>query len=87
MSNVILLRPIKERLLKGISEFEIGETCYYKPSSNVNVEACIRSLTLTTSKVRYSLYLLESETKIDNVDSCFVVTHKNPKILELNPDN
>lgn len=54
------------------SQFQIGERIKLHTGKDHGVWGYVRSITFTSSKVRYSIYLEELKTTYHNVDSAFV---------------
>lgn len=65
-----------------ISKFDIGDPCIVFDT----LKGHIRTITFTTGKVRYSVYLLIEETTIHNIDSYHVQEREGEKI-EFDFDN
>ena len=58
--------------MKYESLFSVGQRVKLETQEFTTDRACIRAIIFTNGKVRYSLYLLDSETTLHNVDSFFV---------------
>lgn len=65
-----------------LSKFDIGDPC----TLFGNLKGHIRTITFTTGKVRYSVFLLIEETTIHNIDSAFIEPREGEKI-EFDFDN
>lgn len=70
--------------------FEIGEQATLDipgDGINNNISCFVRAIIFTNSKVRFSLFLSNSETTLHNVDSAFVGKLDNPKFMDFEDDN
>jgi len=72
------------------SRYKIGEKVVANFGKNGRLEnVFIRAIIFTNAKVRYSIFLSESNTTLHNVDSCFVedVEKGQEKFIEFETDN
>lgn len=56
-----------------ISKYEIGQRVKLETKEFSTDRAKIRTILFTNGKVRYSIYLMDSQTTLHNVDGVFVV--------------
>lgn len=72
-----------------VSKFSIGEKVLLNLKDAVPITAFVRAVTFTNAKVRYSLFIKDSETTLYNVDSFFVqeVADYDKEFIEFDLDN
>jgi hypothetical protein len=59
-----------------VSRFDIGDPVLFLG----HIKGNVRTITFTSGKVRYSIFLLIEETTLHNIDSCFIEERVGEKI-------
>jgi hypothetical protein len=69
------------------SAYQIGELVNVTTSPKFTFTGFIRAVTFTSSKVRYAVWIEETQTTLHNIDSVYVEPVRPREFILMPPDN